>query len=316
MPTPAIFTDELTRDFDTLRAIDHLSLVVESGSVYGVLGPSGAGKTTLLRLLLGLLMPTSGSINVLGYPVPLQADIARSRTGVLLEATGLYDRLSAVDNLDLFARIWHIPADERKSRTRELLQHFGLWERRNERVDMWSPGMKRTLAIARALVHRPSLLLLDEPMSGLDATAQSVLRSDLMALTAQEGVSVLLATKDAVTAGQLCQRVAILRSGQLLAEDSVGAITRLAGGPQVRIAGRGFNDDMIALVRRRQDVRRVWHANGYLLVELVDELACAAIVNLLVESGADVEAVEHQHAGLEAAYRALLEGADEKRPVG
>jgi ABC-2 type transport system ATP-binding protein len=128
--TPAIQTDHLTRDFGSVRALADLSLSVPRGTVYGFLGRNGAGKTTTIRLLLGLLDPSDGRAEVLGYDTRTQAHDIRARTGALLEHDGLYERLSAADNLEFFGRIARMPADERHARSEELLTHFGLWERR------------------------------------------------------------------------------------------------------------------------------------------------------------------------------------------
>ena len=143
----AIHAQNLTRNFGEIRAVADLCLETERGKVFGFLGPNGAGKTTTIRLLLGLLAPSSGSAQVLGYDLATQADEIRRRTGVLLEHTGLYERLSAQDNLDLYARIWHLPAPERTARIRDLLTHLDLWDRRQEQVGKWSRGMKQKLAV-------------------------------------------------------------------------------------------------------------------------------------------------------------------------
>jgi len=139
----AIYTENLTRDFSTVRAVDGLTLEVPAGTIFGFLGPNGAGKTTTIRLLLGLLEPTAGRAEVLGFDTRTQADEIRARTGALLEHHGLYERLSAEDNLEFYGRVWRLPRAERQTRIRELLTHLGLWERRKEKVETWSRGMKR-----------------------------------------------------------------------------------------------------------------------------------------------------------------------------
>src|SRR5512139_3822757 len=153
----AIRTEDLARNFGAVRAVDSLSIEVVSGSVFGFLGPNGAGKTTTIRLLLGLLEPTRGRAEVLGFDTRSQAGDIRQRCGALLENSGLYERLSAEDNLEFYARAWRMPAPERKSRIQSLLTEMGLWERRKELAGTWSRGMKQKLAVARALLHRPAL---------------------------------------------------------------------------------------------------------------------------------------------------------------
>ena len=136
----AIRTEDLTRDFATVRAVDALSLTVPKGIIFGFLGPNGSGKTTTIRLLLGLLEPSAGRAEVLGFDLARQADEVRSRSGALLEHDGLYERLSAADNLEFYGRIWQLSAAERAARIKELLSHFSLWERRKEMAGAWSRG--------------------------------------------------------------------------------------------------------------------------------------------------------------------------------
>ena len=172
----AICTENLTCDFDTVRAVDCLSLKVPQGIVFGFLGPNGAGKTTMIRLLLGLLEPTDGWAEALGFDTRTQTGAIRERAGALLEHHGLYERLSAEDNLEFYGRINRVPKAERQARIKELLTDLGPWERRKERVGTWSRGMKQKLAVARALLHRPPLIFLDEPTAGLDPIAAAALR--------------------------------------------------------------------------------------------------------------------------------------------
>ena len=167
----AIQTRDLTRAFGEVRAVDGISFEVPAGSVFGFLGPNGSGKTTTIRLLLGLLKPTSGSASVLGFDTQTQADEIRLNCGALLEHTGLYERMSAEDNLEFYGRVWRIPATERKERIKNLLESLELWDRRKDNVVQWSRGMKQKLAVARVLLHRPKLIFLDEPTAGLDPVA-------------------------------------------------------------------------------------------------------------------------------------------------
>jgi ABC-2 type transport system ATP-binding protein len=163
VPDLAIHTRDLTRDFGALRAVDELSLDVPTGVIFGFLGPNGSGKTTTIRLLLGLLEPTAGVADVLGHDTRTDAGAIRERCGALLEHPGLYERMTAQDNLDFYARVWRLSSVERQARVRELLTGLDLWERRREIVGAWSRGMKQKLAVARTLLHRPALVFLAEP---------------------------------------------------------------------------------------------------------------------------------------------------------
>jgi len=157
MPAFAIRTQELTRTFGAIRAVNQLDLEIPPGTVFGFLGPNGSGKTTTIRLLLGLLAPSDGRAEVLGFDTRTDAVKIRERSGALLEYSGLYERLSAEDNLDFYGRVWRMSATDRKARIKELLDQVGLYDRRKEIVLEWSRGMKQKLAIARAMLHHPAL---------------------------------------------------------------------------------------------------------------------------------------------------------------
>ncbi len=208
MSDVAIRMTHLTRDFKNVRAVDDLTMEVPEGVVFGFLGPNGSGKTTTINLLLGLLEPTTGSAEVLGFDTRTQADDVRNGTGALLEFAGLYERLSAADNLEFYGRVWKMPARERKERAKELLSHIGLWDRRNEKVGKWSRGMKQKLAVTRAIFHRPALVFLDEPTAGLDPVAAATLHDDIASLVSREHVSVFLTTHNLAEAEKLCGKSA------------------------------------------------------------------------------------------------------------
>ena len=192
----AIRVDRLTRTFGAITAVDHLTLEVPRGVVFGFLGPNGAGKTTTIRLLLGLLEPTGGRVDVLGFDPRYQGYDIRQRSGALLEEPGIYDRMNAEDNLDFYARVWRLSSSERRARVKELLTRFELWDRRKQSPELWSTGMRQKLAVARALLHQPEVLFLDEPTAGLDPLAAHELGDELVKLASSEGVTVVLTTHD------------------------------------------------------------------------------------------------------------------------
>jgi len=303
----AIRIEKLTRDFGPVRAVDNLSLEVPSGIIFGFLGPNGAGKTTTIRMLLGLLEPTHGQAEVLGFETRTQADEIRTHTGALLEHSGIYEHLSAEDNLEFYGRVWHLSVAERQSRIKELLTHIGLWERRTEPAGKWSKGMKQKLALARALLHRPPLVLLDEPTAGLDVMAAVAVRDDLAALASSEGVTVFLTTHNMVEAERLCAQVAVIREGSLVALGDPDDLRAQAGGPRVEIVGRGFSEDTLALLRARPEVATAEVYADHLTVELRDETDVAPLVSLLVGGGVQVEEVRHGKASLEEVFVTLME---------
>jgi ABC-2 type transport system ATP-binding protein len=219
----------LTRQFGSHKALTEVNLTLQAGDLFGFLGSNGAGKTTTIRILLGLLSPTSGEVRVLGFdPQTHGADI-RLRSGALLEHTGLYERLSAYENLDFYARIWRLSKLQRACRVQELLESIELWDRRNEVIREWSRGMKQKLAVARALIHKPELVFLDEPSAGLDPLAAVSLREDLQKLVQTEKVTVFLTTHNLAEAEKFCTHVAVLHHGMLLANGTPAELKSLTG---------------------------------------------------------------------------------------
>ena len=303
----AIRIENLTRDFGPVRALDGLSLEVPSGIIYGFLGPNGAGKTTTINLLLGLLEPTDGRAEVLGFDTRTQANEVRTRTGALLEHSGIYEQLSAEDNLEFYGRVWRLPRAERQARIKELLTHMGVWERRKERAGTWSKGMKQKLALARALLHRPPLVLLDEPTAGLDVVAAAAVRDDLETLAAREGVTIFLTTHNMAEAERLCSQVAVIREGKLVAIGHPDELRAQAGGPRLEIIGRGFNERVLDLMRARPEVVAAEVQNQHLEIDLREETDTAPLVTLMVSAGVQVEEVRRGKASLEEVFLTLME---------
>ncbi len=312
----AISTHQLSRSFGDVQAVRDLTIEVPVGSIYGFLGPNGAGKTTTIRLLLGLLEPSAGAASVLGQDVATSSQQIRERAGVLLETDGLYTRLSAVQNLDYFGRIARLSASERKSRIRDLLSAMNLWDRRDGRVADYSKGMRQKLALARAFLHHPKLLFLDEPTSGLDTPTAVALRRQLVSLAREEGVTVFLTTHNLLEAEKVCDRVAVIRRGRLLAE---GTPEEIHGSRSRRVVIRGSRIDD-ALLSRVGDltsvdgISQLGSENGSveLAVDLSSGCDAAEAVRALVEGGADVTAVETDRESLEEIFLKLVEeGEDE-----
>jgi ABC-2 type transport system ATP-binding protein len=309
-----IRTNNLSRNFGENRALNSLTMEVPSGIVFGFLGPNGAGKTTTIRLLLGLIEPSSGTAEVLGWDIRTQADKIRQQSGALLEYSGIYERLSAEDNLDFYGKVWRLPAAERRARIKELLQHLNLWDRRKELAGTWSRGMKQKLAVARALLHRPALVFLDEPTSGLDPVAAVALRDDLAALTRKEGVTVFLTTHNLAEAEKLCQQVAVIREGKLLAVGPLDRLRAQAGGPRIEIIGKGFTPAALDALRPRPEVAGLDLHDSRLLIHLHRAVESAPLVSLLVGAGVQVEEVRKGQASLEDAFLALVEDEDNEQP--
>jgi ABC-2 type transport system ATP-binding protein len=208
----AIQVNNLTRDYKDLRAVDHISFEVEPGEIFGFLGPNGAGKTTTIKMLTGQLRPTEGSAKVAGWDIVEERDQIKPRIGVVFEHQNIYERLSARDNLMFTARLYSID----KKRVDQVLEQVGLIERAKERAKKYSNGMKQRLLIARALLHEPEIIFLDEPTKGLDPGVARAIRN-LVSDLAENGVTIFLTTHYMEEADQLSHRVAILDQGKIVA---------------------------------------------------------------------------------------------------
>jgi ABC-2 type transport system ATP-binding protein len=301
----AICTHDLTKDFDTVRALNTLSLEIPAGTIFGFLGPNGAGKTTTIRLLLGLLEPTWGNAQVLGFDPQTQADQIRTLSGALLEHSGIYEQMSAEDNLEFYGRAFRMPEAARKARIQELLNEMGLWERRNDRVGTWSRGMKQKLALARTMLHRPKLILLDEPTAGLDVPSAVSVREDLACLASRENVTIFLTTHNMVDAEKLCHQVGIICEGKLLAVDSPEALSQRASSQRVEIRGRNFCQQTLQMLRTHPKIEAIVTENDRLVVNLRPETDVATVVSVLVGTGAQVEEVYRNKASLEEVFLSL-----------
>jgi ABC-2 type transport system ATP-binding protein len=211
----AIEVSNLTRDYDGLRAVDGISFSVEQGEIFGFLGPNGAGKTTTIRMLTGQLRPTSGTAKVSGYDIVTERQQLKPRIGVVFDNQNLYERMSARENLVFFGRLYRI----KKSRVQEVLAQVGLTERAGDKVQKYSNGMKQRLLIARALLHQPEVLFLDEPTRGLDPHIARDIRS-IVANLSKGGMTVFLTTHYMEEADKLSQRVAFLDQGRIVALDT------------------------------------------------------------------------------------------------
>lgn len=247
--TLAIELQALCKTFGTLQAVDHLTLSVRQGEIFGLLGPNGSGKTTTINLISGLSTPTSGQVQVMGFQMPRHARRIRQMLGAVPQETALYEELSAWDNLDFHADLFGMPRQGKKARIRQMLELVQLQERARSRVSTFSGGMKRRLALARALLHDPRLLYLDEPTLGVDVQSRRAIWDYILALR-EQGKTVLLTTNYLEEAQALCERIAILDQGKLIAVDTPAHLKQTYGGSVVELEttnGMNVLDDLRAL---------------------------------------------------------------------
>ena len=310
MTETAIVCRGVSRNFGARPAVRELDLEIATGTVFGLLGPNGSGKTTTVRLLLGLLRPHGGTLRVCGLdPVP-DGERVRARTGVLFDQPGLYERLTAWQNLELAGRIARLDPAERRRRVEAGLRRVDLWDRRAERVSGFSKGMRQKLGIARALLAEPDLLILDEPTSGLDPVNIKMLRDLLLGLAQEGRRTILLCTHHLDEAQRICDRVGILRSGRLVAVGTPEGLGRDGAVHSVRLHGRRLDVAM----GLRPDLPQ-----GAQLSLLETDppslrLECAGpeeverVVAALVASGAGLQAVVPERRSLEDTYLAIVGG--------
>jgi len=224
-------THELTRRFGDLTAVDHLSVSVGPGEIFGLIGPNGAGKTTTIKMLTTLLSPTSGQASVAGFDVVRQADRVRRSIGYVPQLISADAQVTGYENLWVFARLYRIPRAEREARIHDALEFMGLGAVANELVKNYSGGMIRRLEIAQALMHRPRVLFLDEPTVGLDPLARDAVWEQIERLRDMYGTSIVLTTHYMEEADRLCGRVAILHRGKMVALGSPSDLKASLGRP-------------------------------------------------------------------------------------
>jgi ABC-2 type transport system ATP-binding protein len=299
-----ITTNGLTRRFGDLTAVDGLDLHIERGEVFGFLGPNGAGKTTTVRMLAALIAPTSGSASIGGRALGEANQDIRQCVGVLTETPGLYKRLSAWDNLMFFAKLYRIKDAEK--RAERYLKMLELWDRRNGMAGSFSKGMRQKLALARALLHEPEILFLDEPTAGLDPEAAKTVR-DLIESLGSEERTIFLCTHNLEEADRLCDRVALFKTKLLTVGDPQSLKEKMYGRRTVvHLADPkpGIEDTLnLPFITKTEWI------DGRLLVSLSDpDTENPILVRKLVELGADVQFVSELKVSLEDLYLDLMEG--------
>jgi ABC-2 type transport system ATP-binding protein len=231
---------ELTKDFDGFQAVKGVSLNIPPGSVLAVLGPNGAGKTTTVRMLTSILAPTSGWAKVDGHDVVNEPEQVRAKIGLLTEQHGLYERMKAIEYLDFFGRVYHLSGDERKQRSLQLMERFELIFALDKRLGEYSKGMKQKLALVRAMLHNPPVLLLDEPTSAMDPLSAKLVRDAIVELQRDEQRTFLITTHNLTEAQALANRIAIIRSGRIIAQGTFDELARqFVGEPvmEMQVAG-------------------------------------------------------------------------------
>jgi ABC-2 type transport system ATP-binding protein len=301
---------ELQRTFGENRAVDGMTFHVEPGEVFGLLGPNGAGKTTTVRLLNGILPPSGGTMRVFDLDPATQGELVRKQTGVLTETPSHYERLSARENLEFFGTLTEIPAADLPRRVDEMLTFFDLAQRAEDKVETFSKGMKQRLALARALIHKPPLLFLDEPTSGLDPEAAQQVNELIAGLSRSSKQTVVLATHNLLDAQRLCDRVAILNKGRILAIGSLDELARnLWPVTWVDIVLFGeVAESALGVVSALRGVIQAAAENDSLAIQVEAQEVIPEVVAALVRENVPILKVNPRDYNLEDIYFALQAG--------
>ena len=253
----AIETINLTKYYDELLAVDHINFEVQKGEIFGFLGPNGAGKTTTIRMLTSLTKPSEGTAKIFGYDIQSQTIAAKRYMGIVPEISNIYDDLSAWDNLMFTGELYQVSKREREKRARELLEMFGLYDRRNEKAKGFSKGMKRRLTLSMGLINTPQLLFLDEPTAGLDVQSALIIKDVVRELN-QKGVTIFLTTHDIEEANVACDRVAIIHKGKIAAIDTPEKLKKTIQSVQsVEVAFDKTSPKILGELERIQSVNEV-----------------------------------------------------------
>lgn len=301
-----IETIGLTKQFDTLTAVDHLTFTVAEGEILALLGPNGAGKTTTVRMLSSILKPTSGSARIAGYDVVQDARTVRHIVGHLTEFPGLYLRMRPLDYLAFFGELQHMPRAERRARAEELIKQFDLWDARDRRLGEFSKGMRQKMALIRAMLHAPRVLFLDEPTSAMDPHSAKQVR-DAIATLRGSGHTIFLCTHNLHEAEALADHIAVIRRGELIALGTPLQLKReLLGLPlwQVRLT-RPLNQPWPYLhghleIQSHDDLSLCYHTE-------TPEIANPILLRRLQAIGADVLELHQVPRSLEEVYLKLVQ---------
>lgn len=296
----------LTRIFGDTTAVDNISFSVDEGEIFGLLGPNGAGKTTTIRMLCCLISPTSGSAIIGGYDITDRegAMNIRRMIGLVPDNVGLYETLSAYDNLEFFGKMYELQDRQRRENIEKYLKLVDLWDKRDRAIGSFSKGMKQKVAIVRALIHDPKVLLMDEPTVNLDPEAAKGIR-DLILRLRKDGRTVLINTHNLDEAQRICDRIGVLKT-KLIAVDTPQNLERAISGTQAVVVLEEVNDDILSAIKalNPKDIKR---DGNKLIIDVSDpEKETPVIINAIVSAGGKVISANRIGASLEEVYLKLV----------
>ncbi len=302
-----IICEELSKNFDKIIAIENFNLKIPDGQVFGLLGPNGAGKTTTMRILATLISATSGKAYIDDYEVGKKEDAQkiRSMIGLLPEVPGLYETLGTYKNLDYYSQFYGVPKDKREKSIKETLTNLGLWDRRSEPVSSFSKGMKQKIAIARALIHEPKYIFLDEPTASLDPEAAKIVREYILELKSK-GRTILINTHNLSEAERICNKVALIKNRLI----KVGNPRELAHGLFARTISITLDrvpDALVNDISKLDIVSNVKAQDNKLFLNVNHpEIDNQKIISWLMKKGLNVQFLSEEEHSLEDVYLKLI----------
>lgn len=303
MNTYAIKVENLTKQFNGVVAVDHISFTVENGELFGLLGPNGAGKTTTINILSTLLKATSGYGEVAGFDISKNKDDVRRSIGLVFQEPALDIKLTGKENLEFHAMMYGIGKEERRRRIKEVLELVELTEKAGFLVEKYSGGMKRRLEIARGLIHRPKVLFLDEPTLGLDTQTRRHIWDYIKKLNKEAGVTIILTTHYMEEADYLCQRVAIIDYGKFVAMDTPGRLKDILGGDVVSMEIDGNADVLMSQMKSFNWIKNMTRHNETLSLTMEKgERRIPELIHAAQRNGVNVTCVHLRKPSLEDVF--------------
>ena len=303
-----ITLEHVNKELGKRQILKDVTMAVKQGDIFGYLGPNGAGKTTTIRIILGLLAATSGKVSLLGQDV--QVDKVRKKIGFVLEADGLYDNLTASENLLYYARLYDIPQPAQK--VEKVLKQVGLSERARDKVATYSKGMRQRLALARAIVPDPEILVLDEPTAGVDPTGQIEIRQLMLDMIQKEHKTILLSSHNLDEVQRICNRIALIHKGQIRLYGELEQFKREMGQGGLVIettetVPAAILDELLKL----QDVSVREQKDHALILNIGKNVEVSDIITLFASRGVKIEQVKKQEASLEDMYTAIVKESEQ-----
>jgi len=303
----AISLENVTKKLNGRDILKCISFTVEQGDIFGYLGPNGAGKTTTIRILLGLFEATSGKLNIIGQDINLSE--TRKKIGFALSPDGLYENMTAEENLDFYARIYGVT--EMTKRISSLLKAVGLEDRAKDKTGTYSKGMRQRLTLARAMVHNPEVLILDEPTSGVDPTGQMEIRQIMLDLAHKEKKTVLLSSHNLDEVQKICNRIALIDRGEIKLYGELESLRRQMGGSLIVIeTAENIADTLLDEIKSRPKLGFREQKNKLLYFAPEENTGVSEIISFLTERKVKIEGANRTEASLEEMYAAILKEAE------